>query len=366
MAQTASGNFENCMQLPTQRASVAWTFLPHNSTLRLAFFGTFISPSGWVGFGINPDAPRMTGTRALIGFSDASSGRLVLLPFVLDPGVKVQEYPLASRPLDIDLLGSSAALIGGGGGGVEIRAAIKLVPNRTRVHFVWNRGAYVRGYFPGIHPTAAEDLSSAITVDIVAAVAVEREKNARDGLEKVKIFHGAINGVVWGVLLPIGAAEARYLRPIQAVGSAWFYAHAGVQISAVLIGTVGFGLGIKLGELSPAKTSGLHRKLGVAAFVAAWLQAAALFFRPKSTNKYRKYWKSYHHLVGYACVVLGIVNVFQGFQFAENYDSSSYVKLGYCLWLSTLLGLCIVMEVNSWVIFCRKSKEEKMKRQGLV
>ena len=58
------------------------------------------------------------------------------------------------------------------------------------------------------------------------------------------------------------------------------------------------------------------------------------------------------------------MNIFQGFEVMG--ESRSYAKLGYCLCLSTLIGVCIALEVNSWVIFCRKSKEEKMKREGLI
>lgn len=67
--------------------------------------------------------------------------------------------------------------------------------------------------------------------------------------------------------------------------------------------------------------------------------------------------------MGYACVVLGVVNVFQGFEVMG--ASYSYVKLAYCLCLSTLVGICIALEVNSWVIFCRKVKEDKLKREGI-
>ena len=99
-------------------------------------------------------------------------------------------------------------------------------------------------------------------------------------------------------------------------------------------------------------------------FCLGALQTVALLFRPKTTNKFRKYWKSYHHFVGYACVVLGFVNVFQGFQVMG--ASRSYAKLVYCLGVSTLVGVCIALEVNSWVVFCRKSKEEKLRREGLI
>ncbi|XP_057804469.1 cytochrome b561 and DOMON domain-containing protein At2g04850 [Salvia miltiorrhiza] len=362
---TSSRTFDRCMTLPTQQASIAWTYEPHNATLDLAFFGSFISPSGWVGWGINPTSPEMTGTRALIAFPDPNSGQLVLLPYILDPTVKFQKSPLLSRPLDLHVLSSSATLYGGrmatihSGATIQIYATLKLSPNKTKLHFTWNRGLYVQGYSPTIHPTAVNDLSSTTTIDILSGATAKPHSNLRT----LKIIHGAINAISWGFLLPLGAVSARYLRHIQAVGPAWFYAHAGVQIAAVFLGTVGFSMGVRLGELSPGRVYGLHRKLGFAAFCLGWLQTLALLFRPKTTHKFRKYWKSYHHFVGYACIVLGVVNCFQGFEVMG--ESGSYAKLGYCLCLATLIGVCIALEVNSWVIFCRKAKEEKIKREGL-
>lgn len=363
---TTTKTFEKCMTLPTQEASIAWTFHPKNSTLDLVFFGTFISPSGWVGYGINPTSSEMTGTRALIAFPDPNSGQLVLLPYILDPSVKLQKSPLLSRPLDIHLLSSSATLYGGkmatihNGAAVQIHATFKLVPNRTKIHHVWNRGLYVQGYSPTIHPTTINDLSSTTTMDVLSGISGSSHRN----LQALKIAHGIINAIAWGVLLPVGVVTARYLRHIQAVGPAWFYAHAGTQLIGFFLGTVGFAIGIRLGELSPGVAYGLHRKLGFAAFCLGTLQTLALLFRPQTTNKFRKYWKSYHHFVGYACVVLGVVNVFQGFEAMG--AGRSYAKLGYCLSLSTLIGVCIALEVNSWVIFCRKSKEDKLRREGLI
>ncbi|KAI5565703.1 hypothetical protein POPTR_014G161700v4 [Populus trichocarpa] len=363
---TPTKTFEKCMTLPTQQASIAWTFHAHNATLDLVFSGTFISPSGWVGWGINPSSAEMTGTRALIAFPDPNSGQLVLLPFILDPTVKLQKSPPLSRPLDIHLLSSSATLYGGkmatihNGAAIQVYATLKLVPNKTKIHFVWNRGLYVQGYSPAIHPTTSNDLSSIATIDVLSGFSAAH----RDDTRTLKIAHGILNAISWGVLLPIGAATARYLRHIQALGPTWFYVHAGIQLCAFIIGTVGFAIGIRLGELSPGVVYGLHRKLGFAAFSFGALQTLALLFRPKTTNKFRKYWKSYHHFVGYACVVLGVVNVFQGFEVMG--ESRSYAKLGYCLCLSTLIGVCIALEVNSWVVFCRKSKEEKLRREGLI
>ncbi|KVH93183.1 cytochrome b561 and DOMON domain-containing protein At2g04850 [Cynara cardunculus var. scolymus] len=363
---TTTKTFEKCMSLPSQEASIAWTFHRHNSTLELVFSGTFISPSGWVAWGVNPSSPEMTGTRALITFPDPNSGQLVLLPYILDPTVKLQSGPLLSRPLDIHLLSSSATLYGGrmatvhNGATIQIYATLKLKPNKTKIHHVWNRGLYVQGYSPTIHPTTINDLSSTATIDVLSGISASGPKS---NIKTLKIVHGVMNAISWGVFLPTGAVTARYLRHIQSLGPVWFYVHAGIQLSAFLLGTAGFAIGVHLGELSPGRVYGLHRKLGFAAFFLGSLQTLALLFRPKTTNKFRKYWKSYHHFVGYACVILGVVNVFQGFEVMG--EGRSYAKLVYCLCLSTLIGVCVALEVNSWVIFCRKSKEDKLRREGV-
>ncbi|KAL8088000.1 hypothetical protein AgCh_037949 [Apium graveolens] len=363
---TATKTFEKCTTLPSQDASIAWTFHPHNATLDLVFFGSFISPSGWVAWGINPDSPGMTGTRALIAFPDPNSGQVVLLPYILDPNVKLQKSQLLSRPLDIHLLSSSATLYGGRlatihrGAAIQIHATFKLVANKTKIHYVWNRGLYVQGYSPTIHPTTNSDLSSVTTIDVMSGTAETTHSN----IHTLKMVHGVLNAISWGVLLPVGVVVARYLRHFQSLGPAWFYFHAGVQLLAILLGTTGFAIGIRLGQMSSGTVYGLHRKLGISAFCLGSLQTLALLFRPKTTNKYRKYWKSYHHFVGYACVVLGVVNVFQGFEVMG--EGRSYAKLSYCLSLSTLIGICIALEVNAWVIFCRKAEEDKLRREGLI
>lgn len=227
---TAAKTFEKCTPLPSQDASIAWTFHAHNATLDVAFFGSFISPSGWVGWGINPTSAEMTGTRALIAFPDPNSGQLVLLPYIIDPTVKLQKNPLLSRPLDIHLLSSSAAMYGGrmatvhDGATIEIYASVKLVPNKTKIHFVWNRGVYVQGYSPTIHPTTINDLASVSTIDVLSGTSA---KFHGGDFATLKIVHGILNAISWGIMLPVGVVTARYLRHVQSLGPTWFYAHAG-------------------------------------------------------------------------------------------------------------------------------------------
>ncbi|KAF2292533.1 hypothetical protein GH714_025270 [Hevea brasiliensis] len=127
-----------------------------------------------------------------------------------------------------------------------------------------------------------------------------------------KGIHGVLNAVSWGVLFPIGIIIARYLRPFQSADPAWFYLHVSCQVSAYAIGVAGWGTGLKLGSESKGIQWTAHRNIGISLFSLATLQIFALFLRPKKDHKYRFYWNIYHHGVGYAILVLGIVNVFKG------------------------------------------------------
>ncbi|PKA49842.1 Auxin-induced in root cultures protein 12 [Apostasia shenzhenica] len=359
---TALKTYEKCMNLPTQDASLAWTFHPRNATLDLAFSGTFISPSGWIAVGINPNSPAMSGARALISFADPNSGALLVLPFILDPSTKLQRTPLVSQPLDLPVLSSSAALLSspvvGDGAAIHIHATLRLSPNRTHLHLVWNRGLYVQGYSPTIHPTTAADLASRATVDLLSAAASQARSTLPDWFRSA---HGAINAVSWGFLLPAGAMAARYLRQWPGVGPAWFYAHAAAQMVGLAAGVVGFGMGVAMGRASEGVEYGMHRGLAVAAVAAGGLQAAAVMFRPGAAHRLRKYWRSYHHLVGYGLVVVGVVNVFQGMEVMGL--RRSYAKLAYCVALATAAGACVALEANAWVVFCRKAEEDKVRRE---
>ncbi|KAK8936508.1 hypothetical protein KSP39_PZI012201 [Platanthera zijinensis] len=350
--------YAKCLSLPTQDASLAWTYHPHNATVDLSFTGSFISPSGWVGFGINPVSPSMSGATALISFADPTSASLLLLPFFLDHSVKLQRSPLHSRSLagGLPLLPSSASLLNSpsvrASASVNILATLRLSDNNhTRLHLVWNRGLYVQGYSPTIHPVAAADLASRATIDLLSSAA----DVASAPMPTLRAAHGAINAAAWGFCIPLGAMAARYLRQWPKVGPTWFYLHAAVQMVGVAAGTVGFGMGVAMGGGGHA----MHRGLGIAAVTAGGLQAAAVLFRPGTTHRFRKYWKSYHHLVGYGLVVVAVVNVFQGMELMGL--AGSYAKLAYCLALATLAGACAALEANAWVVFCRNAEEEKIK-----
>lgn len=87
---------------------------------------------------------------------------------------------------------------------------------------------------------------------------------------RVLQIHGVLNGVSWGIMMPIGAIIARH----KAIFSdpAWFYLHVGCQLSAYIIGVAGWATGIKLGNDSIGIIHSTHRNIGITLFIFATLQ----------------------------------------------------------------------------------------------
>lgn len=87
-------------------------------------------------------------------------------------------------------------------------------------------------------------------------------------------IHGILNAVSWGLMFPIGAIIARYMRTFQSADPAWFYLHVFCQVSAYAIGVAGWGTGIKLGSESKGVQYTGHRNIGIALFSLATLQVS--------------------------------------------------------------------------------------------
>ncbi|GLJ12511.1 hypothetical protein SUGI_0192390 [Cryptomeria japonica] len=348
--------YQKCVDFQAQGASIAWTFFPHNKTLDIVFSGQMISPSGWIGWGINPVAPNtMVGTRALIAFR-GPSGSSIVLPYFLDNAVKTQQAALVPNQTNTDFVVlKSSVFLSSSSSSARIFATLKLGSNPTSLNHVWNRGMSVQGYSPGIHGTSVEDLKCTKTIEMVSGSVRATPDNPISTGQRLRIIHGILNSISWGFLLFLGVITARYLGKFETLNPAWFYIHVGLQMTGYGIGVAGWAIGLKLGKMSQGVSHNFHRNLGIVIFTLGTLQIFALLFRPKKAHKLRKYWKSYHHFVGYACLIISIVNVFEGI----NLMGLSTVKLLYSLAISSLIGLCVVLEVNSWIMFFKSKREEE-------
>lgn len=177
------------------------------------------------------------------------------------------------------------------------------------------------------------------------------------GAEQLYIkIHGVLNAVSWGVLLPMGAIFARYLKTFQAADPAWFYLHVTCQLAGYAVGVSGWATGIQLGKESKGVTYTDHRNIGIAVFALGTLQVLALFLRPKTDHKYRVYWNMYHHSVGYTVIVLGVVNIFKGMSIlgVEQRWRTAYIAA-----VCVLLIAAATLEAVTWGVVLRRRKAER-------
>lgn len=86
----------------------------------------------------------------------------------------------------------------------------------------------------------------------------------------------------------------------------------------------------------------------------------ALFLRPNKDHKYRIFWNFYHYLVGYATIIIGIVNIFKGFDALENSVGDRYKnwKNAYIGVIAGLGGIAVFLEVYTWIIVLKRKKSE--------
>ena len=155
-----------------------------------------------------------------------------------------------------------------------------------------------------------------------------------------KKWHGAMAGLGWGVLMPVGVALARYFKRHDPF---WFYAHISVQGVGFVLGTAGVIAGFKLNDDLPGADR--HQALGIAILVFGCLQVLAFLARPGKGSKVRRYWNWYHHYVGRAAVACAVANVFVGLSVAHE---ASAAAAFYGVFLAAWVLASAVLEVRLW------------------
>ncbi|CAM8890613.1 unnamed protein product [Rhodiola kirilowii] len=345
--------FASCVDLPVLNSFLHWTHDTPTNTLQIAFRRAALPSSSWTAWAINPTSTGMVGSQAFVAF--------------LTPNGSIKAYTspvtqyatmLAQGELNFPVDDVSASYVDGE---MTIFASFGLPDNRTKVNQLWQTGQLVNGY-PKRHRTDGDNVFSRGTLDLLAAsVAVNGGATSRIA---TKNAHGFMNTLSWGLMMPIGAMAARYLKVAKAADPAWFYLHASCQSTAYIIGIAGFLTGIKLGNSSYGIDQYTHhRSIGIALVFLATLQILALFLRPNKDHKHRPIWSIYHRCVGYLVIILSLVNVVKGFGILK--PKGEYIR-AYVGVVSTLAVAAAVLEVVTWVVVIRRRKEEEEEKMMMM
>lgn len=341
--------FAACADLPRLGASLHWSYDAASSSLSVAFLAAPPSSGGWVAWGLNPKGQSMDGTQALVAVPKAGGYEVQTNSI---SGITLNPGPLPSYQT------SDLAAELGGDGRVRIFGTLKL-QNGTgaEVNQVWQVGPYSGGI--QTHEMKGDNMNAKGTLNLLTGATTAATGGG--SILRKKNTHGILNAVSWGLLLPMGAIFARYLKTFKSADPAWFYLHVACQLIGYGVGVSGWATGIHLGNLSKGITYSLHRNIGITVFALGTLQIFALFLRPKKDHKYRLYWNIYHHSIGYTIIILGIVNIFKGMSIL---DVEQKWKTGYIIAIAILGAIAVILEVVTWGIVLKRRKEDSKTYNG--
>ncbi|CAK8541459.1 unnamed protein product [Lathyrus sativus] len=347
---TGTKTYLNCLDLPILNSYLHYTHDPKNSTLSVVFIASPPNPAGWISWGINPTGIGMAGAQVIVAFKNKTAMTMKTLDLksysVIIPG-----------KLSFDVWDMKAEE--DGGGLMKIFATVKVPVNSNAVNHVWQVGPTVTAGRLGTHEFNPPNLNSKGRLSLNGAEVFDLPV---DSATKKKNIHGLLNTVSWGILFPFGVIMARYVKTFPSADPAWFYLHVGCQLSAYVLGLAGWATGMKLGSESEGITFSVHRNIGITVFCLATIQVLALFLRPNKDHKYRFYWNIYHHSFGYTIIILGILNIFRGFEILgpDHKWKSSYVTL-----IIALAIIALVLEAITWsVVIKKKSKNNNKTHDG--
>ncbi|KAK8943852.1 hypothetical protein KSP40_PGU018925 [Platanthera guangdongensis] len=329
-----------CNSLPQLSANLHWTYHPQNSTVDVAYRAPQTS-DGWIAWALNPTGAGMDGAQTIFAFHDSRNAMTAVSSPITFANPTVKNSSLSFKVYSMSSEFISNTMI--------IYAIIELPRNRTKVNHVWQASNIFSNGLPSGHATTGPNIHSSLTLDFLSG---QSSVSVNSGLRR-KNIHGVLNSVSWGILMPLGAIVARYMRVFGSADPAWFYLHVACQCSAYIVGVAGWGTGLKLGSDSKGITYGSHRNIGITLFCLATLQVFALLLRPNKDHKYRLYWNVYHHAIGYTIIILSVVNIFKGLDIL---DPDRRWKNTYVAIIATLGGIAIVLEAVTWSIVLKRRR----------
>lgn len=345
--------YSTCRDLPVLNSFLHWNYDSSTNTVDLAFRHTSTSSSQWVSWALNPSGQRMAGSQCLVAFQNSTKGIEAYTSPIgsgtpsLQPGRLSFQVPNISASLE--------------GNQWTIFATLQLTNDLLSTNQVWQEGP-MNGDNPEAHSMSGDNTRSVGTIDFRTGQTTAGGGSS-DSRRRRRNTHGVLNAVSWGVLMPMGAMIARYLKVFKTANPAWFYLHVACQVSGYIVGVAGWGTGIKLGNDSPGIKYDKHRNIGIALFAIGTLQMFAMLLRPKPDHKYRLYWNIYHWGLGYSVIILSIINIFEGFDILDPEKKWKRAYIGILIFLGAVAAL---LEAITWVIVLKRKNGNSVKHHHSV
>ncbi|XP_054818070.1 cytochrome b561 and DOMON domain-containing protein At5g47530-like [Prosopis cineraria] len=343
-------NFAACTDLPFLDSSLHWNYYSSSNSVDIAFKKNRANPDGWIAWAINPTSRGMVGSQAFVAFQKSDGTMAAYTSPITSYGTTLEEGSVVG----FEVHGVSASLEDGT---MILYASFRLPGNSTTtVNHVWQEGS-VSDNVPQSHGLSRPNLRSFGQMDFLTGKVSDHGANLDNSRILIRKMHGIFNGIGWGILMPMGAMMARYLKAFEVTRPRWFHVHRACQILAYLFGSAGFALGIYMSTNLSLSAFHLHASVGIAVFTISTVQILfAIFFRPHKTHKTRIFWNVFHYVLGYGVIVLAIFNMFRGFSISNYPTTWKNPYFGF----TVLVGsVALVLEVLTWFLVCKRRIETK-------
>ena len=303
-----------------------------SDSTRMAIVGATV---GYVALGFSTDGA-MVGSQAVIGWVD-SAGSATVGAF--------------------DLTGKSAS-------GVVSTAAFSVgstsgseTGGKTSIHFVVSHADAPTSFNPSgtvqfLYALGSSDAlayhrsrgSFALSLANGAAV----ESVVPFAAYKWQLYHGLLMFTAWGIMLPMGAFVARFMKvPLQAGQPAkWYRIHRLNQTVGVALALVGVLISLSNSSFGILNTT--HGYLGLVVMSLGLLQPINAVLRPHrpeagaAPSSARRTWQVLHKGVGYAALALAIVVIFMGLDLFDTRAGRSGIGVWRIIYLCYLALLVIL------------------------
>ncbi|GFP81505.1 cytochrome b561 and DOMON domain-containing protein at5g47530 [Phtheirospermum japonicum] len=321
-----NNRYANCNPLPVLDSFLYWSYHLSNNTVDIAHRHTGLTASSWVAWCLNPSGARMIGSQCLVAFVNSTGLPHPFTSAITGYNTRLQEGPLSFRvPRIAAEFRNSTEMI--------IYATIELPHGRTNFTHIWQHGLVSSSGAFQAHPMTPQHLRPFANIDFATGTTAS-SSGGGGSKQRLRNVHGIINVVSWGMMMPLGAMIARYVRVLKPPNPVWFYLHVTCQCLAYLLGVAGWATGLHLGSRSPGVLS--------------------LRLRPKPDHKYRIYWNVYHHSIGYSVITLSIVNIFKGFDIL---DPEKKWKRAYVSFLIALGAVAVCLEVFTCFVVTKRKRQ---------
>ncbi|KAK1412699.1 hypothetical protein QVD17_34158 [Tagetes erecta] len=284
--------------------------------------------NSYIGMGFSPNGG-MVGSSAVVGWVGRDGSPNMKKYFL---GGQTPSQVLVDEG-DLQILGNTSSIFSESS---RIYMAFQLVTNQPRQRLVYSVGDSSNPS-PGTPSYRLTQHRSQIAIRLNYASGQGSQTKAP--YSNLKRAHGILNMIGWGILIPIGALVARFLRHLDPL---WFYVHSSVQTLGFILGLAGVIVGIVLDDRLDARV-GKHKGLGSTILALGCLQILALLLRPSIDAKTRKYWNWYHHNIGRLMILFAIVNIFYGVHLAK---AGSSWNVGYGVILGIFAITIVILEVR--------------------